>query len=204
MPKSYPPICYSIAYTPIIVKRLKLLKRHTAIGIRLSALIDRKTNLAARHKKAHAAVRRGKRFLRNRRRHFSEKQRKSSYKKTDISLQKTLKQRDKISLQKTMKQQNKISLQKTLKQRDKISLQTAAKTQQTQKPLHQKEKIPKMKKADTNIRFFHIGGDSGNRTHDLLNAIQALYQLSYIPVWVRPHGGRRKEQTCAEYASAQA
>ena len=26
------------------------------------------------------------------------------------------------------------------------------------------------------------GGDSGNRTHDLLNAIQALYQLSYIPM----------------------
>ena len=27
-----------------------------------------------------------------------------------------------------------------------------------------------------------LGGDSGNRTHDLLNAIQALYQLSYIPI----------------------
>ena len=30
-------------------------------------------------------------------------------------------------------------------------------------------------------RLFDPGGDSGNRTHDLLNAIQALYQLSYIP-----------------------
>ena len=29
--------------------------------------------------------------------------------------------------------------------------------------------------------LFWLGGDSGNRTHDLLNAIQALYQLSYIP-----------------------
>ena len=26
------------------------------------------------------------------------------------------------------------------------------------------------------------GGDDGNRTHDLLLAKQALYQLSYVPV----------------------
>jgi hypothetical protein len=31
-----------------------------------------------------------------------------------------------------------------------------------------------------------IGGAEGNRTHDLLNAIQALSQLSYGPtVWLR-------------------
>lgn len=28
---------------------------------------------------------------------------------------------------------------------------------------------------------FHYGGDEGNRTLDLLNAIQALSQLSYVP-----------------------
>lgn len=28
-------------------------------------------------------------------------------------------------------------------------------------------------------------GDEGNRTPDLLNAIQALYQLSYVPVRFR-------------------
>ena len=54
-----------------------------------------------------------------------------------------------------------------------------------------------MKKADKNIRFFG-GGDSGNRTHDLLNAIQALYQLSYIPIFSSFYG-----KTCAEPRSAQ-
>ena len=29
-----------------------------------------------------------------------------------------------------------------------------------------------------------VRGDSGIRTHDLLNAIQALSQLSYTPIWV--------------------
>ena len=28
-----------------------------------------------------------------------------------------------------------------------------------------------------------LSGDSGIRTHDLLNAIQALSQLSYTPIW---------------------
>ena len=27
------------------------------------------------------------------------------------------------------------------------------------------------------------GGEDGSRTHDLLNAIQALSQLSYNPIW---------------------
>ena len=31
--------------------------------------------------------------------------------------------------------------------------------------------------------LFIFGGDSGDRTHDLLNAIQALSQLSYTPIW---------------------
>ena len=30
-------------------------------------------------------------------------------------------------------------------------------------------------------RFKRNGGDDGNRTHDLLLAKQALYQLSYVP-----------------------
>ena len=29
---------------------------------------------------------------------------------------------------------------------------------------------------------FHGGGDKGSRTPDLLNAIETLYQLSYIPM----------------------
>ena len=32
-----------------------------------------------------------------------------------------------------------------------------------------------------NGRRVHSGGDDGNRTHDLLLAKQALYQLSYVP-----------------------
>ena len=36
-----------------------------------------------------------------------------------------------------------------------------------------------MKKASLSTCFF--GGDGGDRTHDLLNAIQALSQLSYAP-----------------------
>lgn len=31
------------------------------------------------------------------------------------------------------------------------------------------------------MTFFQIGGDNRDRTDDLLNAIQALSQLSYIP-----------------------
>ena len=45
------------------------------------------------------------------------------------------------------------------------------------------------------MQVLFAGGDSGNRTHDLLNAIQALYQLSYIPICFF---GRCEEQTCAE------
>ena len=30
---------------------------------------------------------------------------------------------------------------------------------------------------------YRLSGDSGIRTHDLLNAIQALSQLSYTPIW---------------------
>ena len=35
----------------------------------------------------------------------------------------------------------------------------------------------------TNLRMVYLlfGGDGGDRTHDLLNAIQALSQLSYAP-----------------------
>ena len=32
------------------------------------------------------------------------------------------------------------------------------------------------------MRFFQFGGDNRDRTDDLLNAIQALSQLSYIPI----------------------
>ena len=32
---------------------------------------------------------------------------------------------------------------------------------------------------------FRDGGDKGSRTPDLLNAIETLYQLSYIPIRVR-------------------
>lgn len=32
------------------------------------------------------------------------------------------------------------------------------------------------------MTFFQIGGDNRDRTDDLLNAIQALSQLSYIPM----------------------
>ena len=31
---------------------------------------------------------------------------------------------------------------------------------------------------------FFFGGDKGSRTPDLLNAIQALSQLSYTPTWL--------------------
>ncbi len=36
------------------------------------------------------------------------------------------------------------------------------------------------------------GGDDGNRTHDLLLAKQALYQLSYVPVFTARSGYREK------------
>ena len=40
----------------------------------------------------------------------------------------------------------------------------------------------KEKEPDGNrVRFFVSGGDEGGRTPYLLNAIQALYQLSYTP-----------------------
>ena len=46
-------------------------------------------------------------------------------------------------------------------------------------------KIPSQNSLLVTKKFDWVlcGGDSGNRTHDLLNAIQALYQLSYIPVF---------------------
>ena len=53
---------------------------------------------------------------------------------------------------------------------------------------------PEPMSRDTNFRFaltwtywvwqLATGGDSGDRTHDLLNAIQALSQLSYTPKWI--------------------
>ena len=36
---------------------------------------------------------------------------------------------------------------------------------------------------------FFFGGDKGSRTPDLLNAIQALSQLSYTPIGYRVSGG---------------
>ena len=38
------------------------------------------------------------------------------------------------------------------------------------------------------------GGDDGNRTHDLLLAKQALYQLSYVPVFTARSGYREKAE----------
>ena len=134
MPKSYPPICYSITYPPIIVKRLKLLKRHTAaaygcrhmaVGIRLPAYgcrrlsIGRQILLRGTKKRTPPSARQAF-FCGTQERIFSESSGKIFTKKTVMFLQKTMKRR------------NKISLQKTMKQRNKISLQTAAtKTQQT-------------------------------------------------------------------------
>ena len=52
------------------------------------------------------------------------------------------------------------------------------------------------KKMNPNFNLFmgsaqvHLGGDSRGRSGDLLNAIQALYQLSYTPYAIsnyRPH-----------------
>ena len=40
--------------------------------------------------------------------------------------------------------------------------------------------LSSMKKAADTSRLL-FGGDGGDRTHDLLNAIQALSQLSYAP-----------------------
>ena len=40
--------------------------------------------------------------------------------------------------------------------------------------------MAEMKKPRPSPRFLH-GGGKGSRTHDLLNAIQTLYQLSYTP-----------------------
>ena len=34
------------------------------------------------------------------------------------------------------------------------------------------------------VFLIFIGGDKGSRTPDLLNAIETLYQLSYIPIIV--------------------
>ena len=34
-----------------------------------------------------------------------------------------------------------------------------------------------------------LGGEDGSRTHDLLNAIQTLSQLSYIPIYLVPRVG---------------
>ena len=41
--------------------------------------------------------------------------------------------------------------------------------------------IKKIKNTKPKGFVFFIGGDGGDRTHDLLNAIQALSQLSYAP-----------------------
>ena len=41
------------------------------------------------------------------------------------------------------------------------------------------------KKTDCFCSPFLFGGDKGSRTPDLLNAIQALSQLSYTPKWLR-------------------
>ncbi len=38
------------------------------------------------------------------------------------------------------------------------------------------------KTKKTAFAAFPIGGDKGSRTPDLLNAIETLYQLSYIPM----------------------
>ena len=43
-------------------------------------------------------------------------------------------------------------------------------------------------------RFDTNGGDDGNRTHDLLLAKQALYQLSYVPVFTARSGYREKAE----------
>ena len=40
----------------------------------------------------------------------------------------------------------------------------------------------KNKRRPLHSVVFFYGGDGGSRTHDLLNAIQALSQLSYTPV----------------------
>ena len=45
----------------------------------------------------------------------------------------------------------------------------------------------KEKRTVTTVRFFEFGGDNRDRTDDLLNAIQALSQLSYIPERWRYH-----------------
>ena len=44
-----------------------------------------------------------------------------------------------------------------------------------------KHDINTQKKPDTDCIGLKTGGDKGSRTPDLLNAIQALYQLSYAP-----------------------
>ncbi len=40
----------------------------------------------------------------------------------------------------------------------------------------------RIKQKKTAFAAFPIGGDKGRRTPDLLNAIETLYQLSYIPM----------------------
>ncbi len=41
--------------------------------------------------------------------------------------------------------------------------------------------VQEQKKRPTGAAFC-VGGDKGSRTPDLLNAIETLYQLSYIPM----------------------
>ena len=41
--------------------------------------------------------------------------------------------------------------------------------------------MSKRKRTPQKARFFRFGGDGRDRTVDLLNAIQALSQLSYAP-----------------------
>ncbi len=44
--------------------------------------------------------------------------------------------------------------------------------------------LQEAKQKDTHLGVFLFGGDDGDRTHYLLNAIQALSQVSYAPTWL--------------------
>ena len=44
------------------------------------------------------------------------------------------------------------------------------------------EHPPRLEAARPRLHTIRTGGDKGSRTPDLLNAIETLYQLSYIPV----------------------
>ena len=57
-----------------------------------------------------------------------------------------------------------------------------------------------MKKAPVSVLSLveDIGGDEGDRTPDLMNAIHALSQLSYVPVFSNSCAFRRKINIPAE------